>query len=551
MSVDRGDSSPAKGFRERDAIEPSAGEALRVLIVDDSAADAKLAIAELTQGGRSVHHLRVDNQNAMRAALTADVWDVILCDWNLSKFSAEQAIRLVEDLELDVPLIILAAAVGEEAVVDEAMRTGAQDFVLKGRLARLLPAVVREIRELRRRRVHLQSERRLILSEEALRQREAQLRQAQKMEALGQLAGGVAHDFNNALSVILTYCELLLSSYDETDPARNDIDEIRLAGGRAADLTRQLLMFSRQDVAEPRVLDLNRVLDQTNKMLSRLLREDIELVVAKGENVWKTRIDPTAMDQVIVNLVVNARDAMPEGGRLKLETSNVTLDQDFVQRHLGALAGDYVALKAIDTGTGIEPATMARIFEPFFTTKERGKGTGLGLSTVYGIVQQARGTITVESTVGVGSTFAVYLPRVDQEPDQLVAPKVSARPGSETILLVEDEQQVRTMLEAVLRRNGYNVIVAQDGHAALKAAERHDGPIHLLLTDVVMPGLRGPEVARQLGPLRPEMKVLFISGYTDDSVILAGAAQGSIEFLRKPITPSALTARIRALFGEE
>jgi signal transduction histidine kinase len=549
--VDRKDRIPAtRGFQEREAIDPLAGEELRVLVVDDSSADAKRAVAELAQGGRSVHHLRVDSREAMRAALTGDVWDVILCEWSLSRFSAEQAIRLVEDLDLDVPLIILAGAVEEDAVVD-AMRTGAQDFILKGRLARLRPAVAREVRELGRRRIHRQSERRLVHSQEALRQREAQLRQAQKMEALGQLAGGVAHDFNNALSVILTYCELLLPSFDESDPIRGDLDEIRLAGGRAADLTRQLLMFSRQDVAEPRVLDLNRILDATHKMLSRLLREDIDLVIAKGEGLWNLRIDPTAMDQIIVNLVVNARDAMPEGGKLKLETNNVVLDQDFVQRHLGAQPGDYVALTVTDTGTGIAPATMARIFEPFFTTKERGKGTGLGLSTVYGIVQQAQGTIWVESVVGVGSTFTVYLPRVDQELDERVAPKTAARPGTETILLVEDEQQVRIMLEAVLRRNGYDVIVAQDGHAALRAAERHDGPIHLLLTDVVMPGLRGPQLARQLGPTRPAMKVLFISGYTDDSVLLAGAAQGSVEFLRKPITPSALTARIRTLFGDE
>jgi signal transduction histidine kinase len=535
---------------ERDAIELVAGQALRVLVVDDSEVDAKRAIAELAQDGRPPRHLRVDSREAMRVALKGDVWDVILCDWNLTKLSAQQAIRLVEELELDIPIIIIASGVGDEGLV-EAMRTGAQDFVPKERLTRLRPAVAREVRELGRRRVYRQSERRLVLSEEALRQRDAQLRQAQKMEALGQLAGGVAHDFNNALSVILTYCELLMPGFEESDPVRSDLDEIRLAGRRAADLTRQLLMFSRQDVAEPRVLDLNQVLDQTNKMLSRLLREDIELVIAKGKDVWNTRIDPTAMDQVIVNLVVNARDAMPEDGKLKLETSNVTLDQHFVQRHLGAQPGDYVALTVTDTGTGMDPATMARIFEPFFTTKERSKGTGLGLSTVYGIVQQARGTIWVESTVGVGSTFTVYLPRVDQKPDRLVAPRVFARPGTETVLLVEDEQQVRTMLEAVLRRNGYEVIVAQDGHAALEAAERYPGPIHLLLTDVVMPGLRGPQLARQLGPTRPEMKVLFISGYTDDSVLLAGAAQGSIEFLRKPITPSALTARIRALFGEE
>jgi signal transduction histidine kinase len=522
-------------------------ESLRVLVVDDSASDTKLVLRELARSWRAVHHVRVESATAMRVALANEGWDVIVCDWSMPQFSAQAALKVVKELELDLPFIIVSGTVGEEIAVD-AMRAGAHDFVLKDRLSRLRPAVEREIRDHFRREAHRKSETRLLQSEEALRQSEAQLRQAQKMEALGELAGGVAHDFNNVLSVILTYGELVLSSLDASDPNREDVEEIRRAGQRAADMTRQLLMFSRREVVEPRVVDLNDLLDSMNKMLSRLLREDVSLVIVKEPNLWKTLVDPTGVDQVIMNLIVNARHAMPDGGKVTLETGNATLDGRYVASHFGASVGDHVVLTVTDTGTGMDSATMARIFEPFFTTKEKGQGTGLGLSTVYGIVKNAGGSVWVDSKPGLGSAFRIYLPRVEGQ----VVPKIhSRRPGSrggsETVLLVEDEEQVRVMLENVLRRKGYEVLVATDGLDALKVSESHAGTIDLLLTDVVMPGLSGPEAAQRLAARRPQMKTLYVSGYTDASVVRLGAARGEVAFLRKPITPSMLTGRIREI----
>jgi two-component system cell cycle sensor histidine kinase/response regulator CckA len=308
-------------------------------------------------------------------------------------------------------------------------------------------------------------------------------------------------------------------------------------------------MFSRQQVVAPEVTNINEVLGRMQRMLGRILGEDVELALVTEPALWMVRVDPSSFDQVIMNLMVNARDAMPEGGKASIETRNATIDAAFARTHLGAVAGDYAMVAVTDSGTGMDKATLARIFDPFFTTKEKGKGTGLGLSTVFGIVQQAGGGVWVESEPGEGSTFRVYFPRVAAAvtAKRSSAPPPLARGGSETILLVEDEEPVRNMLELVLRRQGYTVLVASDGPSALTASARHSGPISLLLTDVVMPRMNGPELARQVAANRPGIVTLYVSGYTDDSVVRHGVAAGEMAFLPKPITPNVLANRVREL----
>jgi PAS domain S-box-containing protein len=375
---------------------------------------------------------------------------------------------------------------------------------------------------------------------------EEQFRQAQKMEAVGRLAGGVAHDFNNVLSVILSYSDFMLADLKPGDPMRGDVEEVQKAGKRAADLTRQLLMFSRQQVIEPKVMDLNEVLTDMDKMLQRILGEDIDLVSLPGQDLGRVRVDPSGIEQVVMNLVVNARDAMPTGGKLTIETANVVLDGEYVDDHIGAKPGPHVMLAVSDSGTGIDAAIRARIFEPFFTTKEMGKGTGLGLSTVFGIVRQNDGSIWVYSEPGKGTTFKIYLPRVDAalEVTRRLGPAL-AHGGSETLLLVEDDDQVRVVARGILRRQGYQLLEARNAGEALIASEQHKGPIHLLVTDVVMPQLSGPELAKRLAAARPEMKLLCMSGYTDDAIVRHGILEARIAYLQKPITPDTLARKVR------
>jgi len=639
---------------------------LRILLIEDSANDAKLVAQELRRLGRPIEIERVETADAMREALKRRPWDIVLSDWSLPKFSGPAALAVMQELESDLPFVIVSGTVGEEAAVD-AMRGGAHDYVLKDRLARLVPAVERELREHKNRRARREAEEALRASndrfsrltssgivailfgdvtgeileandaflqmvgysrddlvagelrwsdltppewkaatdrgleelrtrgvatpyekefvrkdgsrvpiligiamlggsrtlgfmvdltsqkrtERALELSEEQLRQAQKMEAVGRLAGGVAHDFNNVLSVILGYAEMLLVDLKPGDPTRGDIEEMRRAGERAADLTRQLLMFSRRQVLAPTVIDINDVLSRMDRMLQRILGADVNLVSLPVQSLGRVRADQNSLEQVILNLVVNARDAMPNGGTLTMSTAEVVLDDTYASAHLGATPGPHVLLEVSDTGTGIEKEMLSRIFEPFFTTKESGKGTGLGLSTVFGVVQQSGGTISVESEVGTGTTFKIYLPRVDAPVD--AQPASAARSmglrGSETILLVDDDPQVRAVAKSILKRCGYYVIEAGNAGEALLHAEAHVGPIHLLLTDVVMPQLSGPALARRLASVRPEMKVLCMSGYTDDSVVRHGVLEAHLAYLQKPITPDALAAKVREVLG--
>ena len=382
---------------------------------------------------------------------------------------------------------------------------------------------------------------------------EEQLRQSQKMEAIGQLAGGVAHDFNNLLTAINGYSGLALQRIDDNHPLKGYLEEIKKAGDRAANLTRQLLAFGRKQILQPLAINLNDVVTDVNKMLRRLIGEDIQLTSKLDSGLKKIKADPGQVEQVLVNLVVNARDAMPQGGNLTIETSSVDLDQDYAGRHVGVVAGSYVMLAVSDTGTGMDEVTQARIFDPFFTTKEKGKGTGLGLSTVYGIVKQSGGNIWVYSEPGQGTTFKVYFPELAVSPQTTAV--VSVEPaipgGSETILLVEDEDVVRGLARTILEHAGYNVLEASCGDDAVRMGLQRVEPIDLLLTDVVMPETSGKEVADRLGEMQPGLRVLFMSGYTDEAIVHHGVLDANVEFIQKPFTPASLAKKVREVLDSE
>lgn len=378
------------------------------------------------------------------------------------------------------------------------------------------------------------------------RRLEEQFQQAQKMEAVGRLAGGVAHDFNNLLMVINGHSDLLLKKLDARDPMHEPVTEIRSAGQRATEVTQQLLAFSRKQIIQPRVLDLNRVVGDIEKMLQRLIGEDIALVTVLNPDLGRVMADPGQIGQVLMNLAVNSRDAMPNGGHLTIETANVDLDDRYAKEHSAVAPGPYVQLTVSDSGTGMDAETQAHLFEPFFTTKKAGEGTGLGLATVYGVVKQAGGFIWVYSEPGKGTAFKIYLPRVKEEVEVEEAPKPAGTPhGTETILLVEDQPELRKLARMILTSQGYKVLEAANGGEALFHSERHTGPIHLMLTDVIMPGMNGRELAQRLKPLRPEMKVLYMSGYTVSAIIHNGVLEAGIDYLQKPISPDDLVVKVR------
>ncbi len=628
---------------------------LRVLVVEDSEDDARLFALELKRAGYDAVCERVETAEAMRSALKTREWDLVISDYNMPHFSAPAALALLQATELDLPFIVVSGNVGEEVVV-EVMKAGAHDYLLKGNLKRLIPAVRRELDQAEQRRASRKAEEQYqllfqsspqpmwVFDEETLaflavneaacrhygysreeflgmtirdirppevpsllrqiaaeqseyqdsgvwrhrkkdgtiiqveitsnpllfdrrdaqlvlaadvtehRQLEMQLRQSQKMEAVGQLAGGIAHDFNNLLTAILGYADLLATDAGKESPLSESIGEIRKAGERAASLTRQLLAFSRRQVLEPKVLDLNELVENLQRMLRRLIGEDIELVTALDPDVGRVRADAGQTEQVVMNLAINARDAMPKGGTLTIETKDVQLDEAYAREHLVVgPAGSYVMLAVSDTGVGMSAETKSHIFEPFFTTKGKGKGTGLGLATVYGIVKQSGGYIWVYSEPGRGTTFKIYLPRVEGAARAAGTRRPSKRPtaGSETVLLVEDEQSVRSLARRILQSNGYTVIEASGPEQALEATRHHEGPIHLLLTDVVMPEMSGPELASRLAKRQPDLKVLFMSGYTDDAIVRQGLVAEGGHFLQKPFAPEGLALKVREVLDRK
>jgi PAS domain S-box-containing protein len=376
---------------------------------------------------------------------------------------------------------------------------------------------------------------------------EEQLRQAQKMDAVGQLAGGIAHDFNNLLTAILGFAEMTIAQLPPADPMRDDVQQILNAGQSAASLTQQLLAFSRKQMLDPQILDLNALVDGMQTLLRRVIGEDVDLVTMLGERISRIKADRGQLEQVIMNLAVNARDAMPSGGTLRITTQTVDLDDAFVAAHRGATRGPHVRLTLSDTGTGMDPEVLAHLFEPFFTTKERGKGTGLGLATVYGIVKQSGGYISVESAQAEGTSFLINFPSVSIAPGIVVATETPARAvsGTETILLVEDQQEVRDVVRQALQRHGYDVLEAADGQAALVLLANRHSPIHLLLTDVVMPNMSGRELVDRITQHDKSIRVLYTSGYTDDAIVRHGVLDPGIDFLQKPFTPDQLLAKVR------
>jgi two-component system, cell cycle sensor histidine kinase and response regulator CckA len=387
------------------------------------------------------------------------------------------------------------------------------------------------------------------------KQLEEQLLQSQKMEAVGQLAGGVAHDFNNILTAIVGYTDLLAAEFTGDAQQLEDLEEIRKAARRAAALTRQLLSFSRKQVLEPRIIDVNAVVTNLDKMLRSLISENIELKTMLAPDVDAARVDPNQLEQVIMNLAINARDAMPEGGLLTIETANATLDENYAARHVSVIPGDYVMIAVTDTGCGMTEETKARIFEPFFTTKPAGRGTGLGLSTVYGIVKQSGGNIWVYSEMGTGTTFKIYFPAIEALPDDIgkAAPAEAGQRGAGTVLIVEDDDQLRRLTHRALASQGYVVLEADRGRTALDIARRHKGPIDLLLTDIVMPDTNGRKLADTLRAARPAMRVVYMSGYPDRAIVNNGMLEPGDDYLAKPFTTDAITRKVREVLeqGEE
>ena len=514
---------------------------LRLLHLEDDPVDAELITTTLMEGNIPCQTQLVDTRQAFVTALKEGRMDLILADYSIPGFDGMTALTLARQHCPDVPFLFVSATIGEELAID-AMHQGATDYVLKQRLGRLVPSVQRALRELDDR-----AERKR--AEEALRQSEKQFRHSQKMEAVGRLAGGIAHDFNNLLTVIMGYSQVLLKELGPQHPLRGKTEETLKAGEKAATLIRQLLTFSSKQSLDPKILSLNTAVTSLESLLRRLIGEDIQLVTKLDPTNGRLRADQAQLEQVLANLVVNARDAMPKGGTLTIETAQVELTRSPVYQVTPLPPGNYVRLSVSDTGCGMDRKTQSHIFEPFFTTKEEGKGTGLGLSTVFGIVTQSGGAIDVTSRVGHGTRFDLYFPSVESDilttaPTQ---PLGQPQKGTETILLVEDEPSVRTLIRDELRKLGYRVIEAKNGVEACLLATQQTGSLQLLLTDVVMPGMGGRELAQHLSVIKPDLRTLFISGYMDDVGIMAGQEEGTSSFLQKPFTPEVLARAVRTL----
>jgi two-component system, cell cycle sensor histidine kinase and response regulator CckA len=508
---------------------------IQILIVEDNPVDAELLVRELRRSGIYFDWQRVDSEVEYLSKLSPKL-HLILSDFEMPEFNGLRALALLkEQPTLDIPFIIVSGTIGEEMAV-AAMREGAADYLLKDRICRLGPAVSRALHEVEER-----NERKRL---------EAQFIEAQKMEVVGQLAGGVAHDFNNVLGVIIGYSDLLVED-PGTDRLVQYVEEIRLAAERAAGLTSQLLVFSRKQTVQAVDLDLNKVVEGMEKMLRRLIDENVEMTVVYGDKIGTVKADSGYVWQVLMNLVVNARDAMPNGGKLAIQTSGVLLEEAYAQSHPGTTPGNYVMLSISDTGTGMTEEVKAHLFEAFFTTKPVGKGTGLGLITCQAVVRQSGGHIDVSSELGKGTTFKIYFPRIEQSARAATQPlpKIGAlKRGTETLLVVEDEPSLRHLAEGVLKAQGYKVLTAPNGQDALRVADEHQGkPIALVVTDVIMPRMGGKAMAEWLQTTSPDLKILFTSGYTEDAIVHHGVLDEGIEFLPKPYTPATLARKVREL----
>ena len=511
---------------------------LHILHLEDDANDAALIQATLETEGIACEITRVENRDDFVAELEFGGVDLILSDFGLPAFDGLSAIAIVSAKWPDMPVILVSGTLGEERAID-ALKSGATDYVLKERLTRLAPAVRRAMQEVEER--------------EERRRLKAQFIEAQKMEVIGQLASGVAHDFNNILAIIMFSVDLMSSELGSESPLMRYIEEIQHASDRAAGLTRQLLVFSRKQTVHTVVLDLNETVHDLDKMLRRVIDENIRMTITPGKQIGRVKADSGYIGQLLMNLVVNARDAMPDGGNLTIATSNITLDESYVRAHKGAVPGDHVMLSVSDTGIGMTREVKARLFEAFFTTKPTGKGTGLGLATCQTIVQQSGGHIGVYSELGKGTTFNIYFPCVEQ-PLHVEAKPIQGVPlphGTETVLVVEDEPSVRHLARGVLETLGYEVLTASNGQDALNVARGLKGsPIRLAVSDVIMPLMGGMAMAEWLKVSYPNLKVLFTSGYTDDSISQYGVLDPGVAFLPKPYTPGILAGKVREMLDD-
>jgi len=634
---------------------------LRILQVEDSESDAALIVRHMERAGYDVYTHRVEDAEAMRAALQSGEWDVVISDHRMRQFDAPGALMILQESGRDIPFLVVSGTISQELAIGM-MKSGAHDYLVKGDLTRLAPAVEREIRDAKTRHRRRQAEIALHESQERLsiavdatqlgtfdyhprtgkliwsdacrrhlglhaeteptieqyraaihpddRQRydaviracvqagnprftidfraigiddhverflsiwghiffdhgepvrfigvtlditdrkhlEAQFRQAQKLESIGRLAGGVAHDFNNLLTVITGYADMSMADLPADHPVRDSLAEISAAAARAGDLTRQLLAFSRRQASHPQPVDINSLLQNLRKMLAPLLGETVELTLSLDPAAGVFLADPGQIEQIVMNLAVNSRDALPDGGKLIIETSHIYADAGFTQAHLSVTEGPYVVVSISDTGIGMTEEVRAHIFEPFFTTKEPGKGTGLGLSTVWGIVQQCSGFISVYSEPGRGTTFRILFPAARQTDSVVAQPQpTQGLSGDEVILLAEDEAGVRKYVRQILERHGYRVLVAANGHEALKLAQDCPEKIDLLLTDVVMPQMGGAELAAKFAAMRRGVQIICMSGYSER---LWPEAKASGNFLQKPFTPDQLLRQIRTVLEQ-
>lgn len=511
---------------------------VHILQLDNRQNDGELARANLEKEGIACRVEQVKNQADFVAALERGDVDLVLSDLSLTEFDGLSALKIVRKRWPAMPFIFVSETVGEEFAVD-AIKQGATDYLLKKDLHRLGPVVARAIHEeqLRIEHQHL----------------EEQFLEAQKMEVIGQLASGVAHDFNNILAVIIGYSDLVREELGKESTSYKYIEEIRRAAEHASALTRQLSIFSRKQKIQPVVLDLNDVLKDLDKMLHRLIDEHVELTMDLEKELGPVKADPGQVGQVLMNLVINARDAMPRGGRLTISTRNIAVDGNYSHNGTELPFGNYVMLSVSDTGCGMNDEVKAHLFEAFFTTKPKGKGTGLGLVTCRTIVKQSGGFIAFHSELNQGTTFEIYLPRVDQAVEQIIE-SVDGGPlprGTETLLVVEDEPVVRTLARNVLQKQGYDVLAAADGQEGLQMAREHKGPpIRLVIADVIMPHMGGKVMAEWLKSSYPDLKVLFTSGYTDDAIEHHGVLQPGIAFLAKPYNPATLARKVREMLDK-
>ena len=516
---------------------------LKVLLIGESGpvaqgdAPGDALRAELQRGDFQPSFEFVLDREQLARALAGGA-DIAISDFSTREFSALEALRVIQEQAVDLPLIVVSGKIKDSDVLS-VLKAGAADYLTRGNLMRLNAAVEREIRgaRMRRERVRL----------------EEQFQQVQKMEAVGRLAGGVAHDFNNLLTVITGYSDLLLAGPDLTAPQRSALEEIRRSSERGGALTQQLLAFSRRQPLQARPVCVNDLVLQIERMLRRLIGEDIELVTIAAAARDCVVADPGRLEQVIMNLVVNARDAMPNGGKLVIETGTVQLPENFPARQLGVKPGDYVTITVADTGVGMDQDTQSHIFEPFFTTKDRGRGTGLGLATAYGIIRQSGGAIGISSELGKGTTAQIYLPQTDARPPAPAEKTASFMPlnGAETILLVEDEARVRKLMLDVLTGRGYKVLEATRGGEALRLCKAHLDAIDLAVVDVVMPEMSGPDLVRQVAPICPRMRVLYVSGYADEAIVHHGIPKSGVAFLQKPFVPDQLARKVREVLDAD